>query len=114
MGEPFLLEIALTNLLQNALEFSPSGSRITLGLACPDEQAEIRIEDEGPGIPDYALPRIFERFYSLTHPATGHKSSGLGLCFVREAVELHRGTVTVENRTDRSGVRATIRLPRSL
>lgn len=115
-GEPFLLEIALTNLLQNALDFSPVGGCIRLRLLLPQGRAsaEIQIEDDGPGIPDYALPRIFERFFSLTHPATGHKSSGLGLCFVREAVELHRGTIVIENRTDRSGVRARIQLPAAI
>jgi two-component system sensor histidine kinase CreC len=110
-GEPFLLEIALTNLLQNALDFASPGDRIQIHVRCPDHSpwAEIEIQDEGPGIPDYALPRLFDRFYSLKRPETGRKSSGLGLCFVREAVELHGGTVTITNRSDRSGVRATMR-----
>jgi two-component system sensor histidine kinase CreC len=113
VGESFLLEIAIANLLQNAIDFSPAGGRIRITLSGADVPSwvEIRVEDEGPGIPDYALPRIFERFYSLSHPSTGRKSSGLGLCFVREAVELHGGSVTVGNRLDASGARALIRLP---
>jgi two-component system sensor histidine kinase CreC len=111
IGEPFLLEIAFTNLLQNALDFTAPGDRIHIHIRCPDQApwAEIEIQDEGPGIPAYALPRLFDRFYSLKRPETGRKSSGLGLCFVREAVELHGGTVTIANRTDRSGVCATMR-----
>jgi two-component system sensor histidine kinase CreC len=113
LGESFLLESGLHNLLQNAIDFSPEGGAIQVRVA-PDaagEQAELVVEDEGPGIPDYALPRLFERFYSLQRPATGRKSSGLGLCFVREAAALHRGSIEVENRRDRSGVRAVLRLP---
>ena len=113
MGEPFLLEIALTNLIQNAIDFSPRGGAIRASVESLEDRRHVTVtvEDEGPGIPDYALPRVFERFYSLQHPATGRKSSGLGLCFVREAVELHGGTVTVCNRIDRNGVRATMRFP---
>jgi two-component system, OmpR family, sensor histidine kinase CreC len=69
------------------------------------------VDDEGPGVPDYALERVFDRFYSLPHPATGRKSSGLGLCFVREAAALHRGRASLTNRPDRSGARAVLTLP---
>jgi len=112
-GEYFLLEIAVANLLQNAIDFSPAGSCIQIRVARVSDApwVELRIVDEGPGIPDYALPRLFERFYSLSRPDTRRKSSGLGLCFVREAVELHRGSVSVGNRTDGQGGCATIRLP---
>ena len=112
-GEAFLLESALSNLLQNAIDFSPDCGAIQVRMTAAESFAEIVIEDEGSGIPDYALPRVFERFYSLQRPANGRKSSGLGLCFVREAAALHRGSVTIENRTDRSGARATLRLPLS-
>jgi two-component system sensor histidine kinase CreC len=113
LGEAFLLESALHNLLQNAIDFSPEGGVIHIRVATDagERNAEVTVEDEGCGIPDYALPRLFERFYSLQRPDTGRKSSGLGLCFVREAVMLHRGTILVENRADISGARATLRLP---
>ena len=113
LGESFLLESALHNLLQNAIDFSPEGTAIRIRVA-PDAAAqhvEITVEDTGPGIPDYALPRLFERFYSLQRPDTGRKSSGLGLCFVREAAALHDGSIRVENRTDSRGTRAVLRLP---
>jgi two-component system, OmpR family, sensor histidine kinase CreC len=114
-GESFLLETAIGNMLQNAIDFSPPGGTISLSLHQrhdPDTNAvEIVIEDEGPGVPDYALNRVFDRFYSLPHPSTGRKSSGLGLCFVREAAALHHGSATLANRTDRSGASAVLTLP---
>ncbi|MFW2480887.1 MAG: ATP-binding protein [Lentimonas sp.] len=69
--------------------------------------------DGGSGIPWFALARIFDRFYSLPRPSSERKSSGLGLCFAKEAVELHRGKLTIENRADVGGVRAIIELPLS-
>jgi two-component system, OmpR family, sensor histidine kinase CreC len=112
-GEPFLLEMALGNMLQNAIDFSPAGGTITLRLSQQHDHdpVEIAIEDEGPGVPAYALDRVFERFYSLPHPATGRKSSGLGLCFVREAAQLHGGNASLSNRSDRTGARAVLVLP---
>jgi two-component system sensor histidine kinase CreC len=113
LGESFLLESALHNLLQNAVDFSPDGGVIRVRIAsdADGETASITVEDEGPGIPDYALPRLFERFYSLQRPGNGRKSSGLGLCFVHEAVALHGGTIHVENRPEGRGARASLRIP---
>ncbi len=111
-GESFLIESALANLLQNAIEFSPDGGAIQVRLTADAQSAEIVVEDDGPGIPDYALPRVFERFYSLQRPGNGRKSSGLGLCFVREAAALHGGTIALKNRAGGEGVCATLRLPR--
>ena len=109
-GESFLLETAIANLLQNAVDFTPEGKMISVVLKTDStaENVSLEITNQGPSIPDYALDRIFDRFYSLTHPATGRKSSGLGLCFVRESVELHGGNTSVENRVDGTGVRAAI------
>lgn len=107
-GERFLLHLALSNLLRNALEFSPVGGAIDVVI----DAERITIEDQGPGIPDYALGRVFERFYSLSRPATGKKSSGLGLSIVRSVAELHGGQVLLENRAE-GGARAIwqFRLP---
>lgn len=111
-GEAFLLEMALGNLLQNALEFSPDGGTVTIRVRHDQEHraVTISVEDDGPGVPDYAIERVFDRFYSLQHPTTGKKSSGLGLCFVQEAAKLHGGSAQLENRTP-TGARATLRLP---
>lgn len=110
-GEAFLLEMAIGNLLQNALEFSPDGGVVTIRIRhdADERMIAITVEDDGPGMPDYAVDRVFDRFYSLQHPTTGKKSSGLGLCFVQEAAKLHGGTAQLENR-DPAGARATLRL----
>ncbi len=112
VGESFLLETAIGNALQNAIEFSPKNGRIQIEIARDKKNVLLTVTDEGPGIPDYALDRIYDRFYSLPRPGRDRKSSGLGLCFVKEAVALHRGTLAIQNRTDSKGVIATIRLPR--
>ncbi|GLQ33356.1 two-component system sensor histidine kinase CreC [Litoribrevibacter albus] len=97
-GDAFLLSQVIDNLLQNALEFSPQQSVINISIATlSDGSSRLQIIDQGPGIPDYALPRVFERFYSLNRPDTHKKSTGLGLCFVKEIVELHHGHVVLEN-----------------
>ena len=108
-GERFLLRQAISNLLQNAIDFSPRGGRVGLECRATGASVEIDITDQGEGIPDYAWDRIFERFYSLPRPGGG-KSTGLGLNFVKEAVELHGGSVSVER--DAESTRARIRLPR--
>ncbi len=111
-GDEFLLETAIRNLVQNAAEFSPADGRIEVAVRpTEDGQIEVSVRDEGPGLPDYAAPRVFERFYSLPRPGTERKSSGLGLCFVREAATLHHGTATVENRNPPPGAESTLRIP---
>ncbi|HVU25067.1 MAG TPA: ATP-binding protein [Opitutus sp.] len=109
-GERVLLREALVNLLQNALEFSPAGAGVTLRAAGDAGRVVFTVEDAGPGVPDYALPRVFERFYSLPRPGTDRKSTGVGLPLVREIALLHEGGVSLENRAA-GGARATLWLP---
>lgn len=109
-GELFLLRQALSNLLDNAIDFSPSGGTITIDGTVQTEHAHLTMDDEGPGIPDYAQQRIFERFYSLPRPNGGQKSTGLGLSLVREVVLLHGGEIHIGNRPA-GGTRAELRLP---
>ena len=109
-GDPFLLRQALSNLLDNAIAFSPAGGTITLASTLENGLLEIRVSDQGPGIPDYAHERVFERFYSLARPATGLRSSGLGLPFVREVARLHGGAAGIRN-LESGGAMATLRLP---
>jgi two-component system sensor histidine kinase CreC len=109
-GERVLLREALVNLLQNALEFSPQGSLVSFRVGWTAVRVVFRIEDRGSGVPDYALPRVFERFYSLARPGTTRKSTGLGLALVREIAHLHGGDVSLENR-DGGGARAVLWLP---
>ncbi len=99
-GDPLMTRIAVRNVLANALDFSPRGSRVTVELdpSAGGAGAELRVLDEGPGLPDYAKDRVFDRFYSLKNEVTGRKGSGIGLSFVKAAMELHGGTATLENR----------------
>ena len=109
-GDELLLRQALGNLLDNALDFSPDGSCIVAEL-CPTESgSRLSVRDHGTGIPDYAVSRVFERFYSLPRPNGRPKSTGLGLSFVREVVALHGGSVHLDNAVD-GGAVATILLP---
>ena len=95
-GDATIIRQALLNVLQNAIDFSPANSAIELKLSQQNTALEFVIRDHGPGIPDYAQERIFERFYSLKRPASARKSSGLGLSLVREVMTLHQGTVTIK------------------
>lgn len=110
-GNPFLLQQALSNLVQNAIDWSPPGGTIEVGAAATADRIALTVADRGPGIPDFALGRIFDRFYSLGRPATGKKSTGLGLNFVREVATSHDGTIQVTNRPG-GGAVARLELPR--
>lgn len=112
IGERFLLRQALINLLQNALDFSIAETEVTLGARAVGDRIEFWVRDHGPGVPDYALPRVFERFYSLSRPTTGQKSTGIGLALVREIARLHGGDAALVN-ADGGGAAATIWVPRS-
>lgn len=106
-GDPFLLGLALLSLVENSCDLSPPNGTVIITV----EPCGWRVEDEGPGIPDYAAERVFERFYSLKHQHCGTKGSGLGLCLVQEIAQLHGGGVTLENRPS-GGAVARLRLGR--
>lgn len=108
-GEVFLLVQAVVNLVQNAVEFSSEGGVVVVRVRVEGGRVEVVVEDDGPGVPEFAREKIFERFYSLPRPEGGRKSTGLGLSFVREIAALHGGTVEVGNR-EGGGARAVLRL----
>ncbi len=110
-GDPLLLQRAVGNLLDNALDFSPDGGRIEVTLTPRGRGVEVGVRDHGPGIPDYADDKVFEKFYSLARPHSQRKSTGLGLPFVREIAELHGGRVTLRN-AEGGGALAVLSLPR--
>ena len=109
LGERFLLRQALSNLLDNALDFTPPGGVLRWSAEVDDEQLQLCLFNTGEAIPDYALLRLTERFYSLPRPKTGRKSTGLGLNFVQEVVHLHGGALQVGNVP--GGVEVRVRLP---
>jgi two-component system sensor histidine kinase CreC len=108
-GDPLLLRQAVGNLLDNAISFAPAHSTVRIEAQHHGDMVDITVSDSGAGVPDYAVQRIFERFYSLPR-ADGAKSTGLGLPFVREVAALHGGSVQVAN-GEQGGCRASLRLP---
>jgi two-component system sensor histidine kinase CreC len=111
MGDAFLLQRALANLVDNAIDFSPRGGRVTIEVIAHPRSCDLVVRDSGPGIPDFAEGKVFEKFYSLARPATAKKSTGLGLSFVKEIADLHRGRATLKNQPA-GGAVATLSLPR--
>ncbi|HOI96484.1 MAG TPA: two-component system sensor histidine kinase CreC [Syntrophobacter fumaroxidans] len=109
-GDSFLLHQAASNLIQNAIDFSPAHGRIDITIQADAKALSFTVEDEGPGIPEYAREKVFDKFFSLQRPDTGKKSTGLGLNLVKEVAALHHGDIRLENREGK-GLRATLRLP---
>lgn len=120
-GDEGRLGQVLTNLLDNALSFSPEGATVTVRARANRDNVEISVEDQGPGIPADRLQIIFDRFYS-DRPATDQsrgKNSGLGLSISREIVLAHGGEIIAENRYETgtreggkpAGARFIVRLP---
>ena len=104
----------LTNLIGNALKFTPRGGSVSVRLTETDSAAEIEVRDSGAGIPADELPRIFERFYRGTNTGDARASgSGLGLAIVRSIVEMHGGEIDVASVVG-DGTVFRIRLPREL
>lgn len=101
----------LQNLLSNALRYTPSNGWVRVGLSEHDRFISWTVDDSGPGVPDAALPYLFDRFYRAEgsrNRTTG--GSGLGLAIVKTLTELHGGQVTVANLVE-GGARFTVRVP---
>jgi two-component system, OmpR family, sensor histidine kinase ChvG len=101
MGEDVRLERMLTNLIDNAVSFSPQDAVVEISATLADDEVIIRISDEGPGVPDQEREAIFRRFHS-ERPASENfgKHSGLGLAIARTIVEGHQGRISVRDRVD--------------
>ncbi|HUY71393.1 MAG TPA: HAMP domain-containing sensor histidine kinase [Gaiellaceae bacterium] len=91
VGAPASLERAITNLLDNAAKWSPSGSAVEVRLS----HGVLTVRDHGPGIAEEDIPHVFERFYRATS-ARSMPGSGLGLAIVQQIAEAHRGTISAE------------------
>jgi signal transduction histidine kinase len=112
-GDPARLQQIARNVLHNAIQFAPEGSRLDLRAEATKDAVKISVRDEGPGIPPEFLPYVFDRFRQADSSSTReHRGLGLGLAIVKHLVELHGGTVEAVNRGDRSGAMFTIVLPR--
>jgi signal transduction histidine kinase len=105
------LQRVFANLVENAIKFTPSGGSIAIRLAERDEQVLAEVSDTGIGIPEAALPHVFERFYKVD-PSRHSPGNGLGLSYVSAIVRAHGGTVEVRSAVDR-GTTFSIVLPRA-
>jgi two-component system, OmpR family, sensor histidine kinase CreC len=112
VGELFLLYQAINNLLDNALDFCPTEGVISVRTFSEKDQIILSIHNQGEPIPDFALTRLTERFFSLPRPQTGKKSTGLGLSFVQEVMSLHHGHLALNNVGQ--GVEATLVFTRTV
>ena len=106
-----LMEQVLFNLFDNAAKYAPQGSRITVTARHEGEFAVIRVFDEGEGIPEADLERIFDKFYRVRQSDRQRAGTGLGLAICRGFVEAMGGSISAANRSDRTGAVFTIRLP---
>lgn len=106
-GDKLLIGQCIDNLVQNALDFSPQGETVRVQLQRQNEQLILTVQDSGEGIPDYAINRVCERFYSLPRPNGGAKSTGIGLSFVQEVMRLHKGEFAIANQSP-CGVKARL------
>jgi signal transduction histidine kinase len=110
-ADPAKLHDVLSNLIANAITYSPEDTTIRVDAHPVDGRVAIAVSDEGPGIPDADLPRVFERFYRVEKSRSRDPGgTGLGLAIAKHLVELQGGEIRAENQPGR-GARFTITLP---
>ena len=102
------MEKMVYNLVSNAIKFTPPGSAVEVEVAIVDARLRIRVSDTGPGIPQEALPHIFDRFYRVE--GVRHPGTGIGLALTKELAELHYGDIRVRSRVNEGSV-FTLRIP---
>ena len=108
-GDAERLGLAISNLLSNALAFAPPGTSVELAVRRNEHSTTFSVRDYGPGVPDYAVPRLGERFFSTPRASDGQRGSGLGLAIVRQVAALHGGQLDFEEAAP--GLRVSLRLP---
>ena len=110
-AERILLEQAIGNIVNNAIDFTPASGTITIKASQTNSAISIIVLDDGPGIPPQVINKLFTRFFSVSRPDTGVRGNGLGLRFVRKIMKLHGGEVSLQNRFIQQGAEARLRFP---
>ena len=109
-GDPVFLGEMLNNVIENAIMYCPSGSRVTVRVCKADDSIHLEVVDDGPGIPPDEREKVLDRFYRLPGAPAG--GCGLGLSIVKEIAERHGGRVALLNGNNGTGLRVMIELPR--
>jgi len=110
-ADPKRIEEIFSNLVTNAINYSPEGGVVTVSACCLNDNMEIRVSDTGVGIPKTEIPKIFDKFYRVKDPKTRKvMGTGLGLSIVKGIIEAHNGTIDVES-TPGKGTTFRILLP---
>ncbi|RVU17836.1 sensor histidine kinase [Methylobacterium oryzihabitans] len=109
--DPVLFEQVLVNLLDNAAKYAPEGSTVTIRARAEGAWILLTVEDEGDGLPEEDVERVFDKFYRVRKGDRVRAGTGLGLAISRGFVEAMGGTIAAANRRDRSGAAFTLRLP---
>jgi signal transduction histidine kinase len=104
---PSLFSLVVENLLSNAIKYTPVGGHVTLTLRADDHDVIIRVQDDGKGIPDDAIPHLFEKFYRVDEDQAG---TGLGLTIAKTIVDQHQGRISVQSEVGK-GTCFTVALP---
>src|SRR6187549_879685 len=104
-ADRMLLYQALTNLVTNAIKYSPSGTKVTIDVSNGNGAVRFEVADQGCGIPANETAKIFEKFYRRGNPETREQSGfGLGLAFVKEVANKHGGDVILESEVGKGSV----------
>ena len=109
VADPALLDDLLSNLVDNALKYSPAGGAVTIGTGTQEGRPFLEVEDTGPGIPEAERQRVRQRFYRLPN-SRGH-GSGLGLAIVDEIARLYGASVAIESAAGGVGTRVSLLFP---
>jgi signal transduction histidine kinase len=109
VADNFLFNRAVTNLVDNAMRFTPSGGKITLSVRNHDAIAEVSVADDGSGIAPEHIQRVFDRFYTVD-PSRNSGGTGLGLALVKSIAELHGGSAVIRSELNQ-GTTVTLKLP---
>jgi len=109
-GDPELLRRAVENVIRNAIRYAPRESAVEVSLARNNGTAVVDVRDHGPGVPEDALPRLFDAFYRVESDRDRASGGiGLGLSIARRAIELHKGSIRAQNA--RPGLEVVMELP---
>jgi two-component system, OmpR family, sensor histidine kinase CpxA len=109
-GDPELLRRAIENVIRNAIRYSPRETAVEVSLARHNGKAVVEVRDHGPGVPEEALPRLFDAFYRVETDRNRNSGGiGLGLSLARRAIELHKGAIRAKNA--QPGLQVEVELP---